>query len=165
MRRPSVRWHCSRSSGTWSPPPVTPSTSRPTHPTGPANLRTVSPRALTGRVSWKQSTHTHTHPQSIYFKPSHLLTVRCCYYHVVVSRWLTLVCVVLQCPRLLLSTPRWWTAVLYKQLGNLPPRWVNIKASDCITEEPTHHCSLVPSPSLATPPSTTSLSWVRHVVS
>lgn len=67
MRRPSVKWRCSRSSGTWSPPPVTPFTSRLTHPTGPANHRTPSQRALTGRVSRRNSTHTFSHKDYIHY--------------------------------------------------------------------------------------------------
>lgn len=75
-----------------------------------------------------------------------------------------MVCIVLQCQRLLPSTPRSWTAALCKQCGKLLLKWVNTKASDYITEEPTRHCSPVPSSSLATSPSITSLSWVRHDV-
>lgn len=56
-RRPSVRWLCSRSSGTWSPPPVIRSTSRLTPPTGPANLRTAPLPALMGRVSSRHDLH------------------------------------------------------------------------------------------------------------
>lgn len=89
-RRPLVRWHCSRSSGTWSPPPVIPSTSRPTLPTGPANHQTVSPRALMGRVSrnrnadpWNIHLRSTTHYETCVYAYCRSLLI--CILYVVVS--------------------------------------------------------------------------------